>query len=485
MGNVSASRLKGDDYQHLFSWYQLLDLLKHPEGTYAILENQGAGAVDDLTMHFPDETHDYYYQIKFHVDHRDQYSLDGLINGNTNYKALLPRFWTSWSRLKARKPNGAIELILYSFWSADSDLGALISSSTEGFKEDFFSGRNEKVSTLKESIQVLSSSDIDDEEFSAFARSLRFKLGMSSTKELTERVKERMEHYGLKTEGKDLLAVVGQVRAWITEDGVRITKAEMESVINKLALENLNEKFTEVHFYTVICPPNLKERYLINWFDYFVPEGPGKSGHELKDPTQWNEQLAQELVGLKSQLLVNSDARVIKARGYSRLSPWFAFGHTFSKVAGFDIEVDQNGSLWRTDATPNPSFNIVKTETTITSQHTVEMAAVAISISSSIREDVASYLKMQNIDIPVLFLESEAGIGLGAISSDRDLIALADQTRDAVRSLRRKYSTKQIMLFYCGPFSGACFIGNRLNACGEIQIMEDTGSGYTPSFLLK
>ena len=52
MGNQSASRLEGDRYQHLYSWFELLQLL--PEGStysHGIVEHPEAGAADDVTLY--------------------------------------------------------------------------------------------------------------------------------------------------------------------------------------------------------------------------------------------------------------------------------------------------------------------------------------------------------------------------------------------------------------------------------------------------
>jgi len=52
MGEPSAGRLAGDDYQHLYSWFELLQLLS-PESAYSheYVEHPHAGAADDVTLH--------------------------------------------------------------------------------------------------------------------------------------------------------------------------------------------------------------------------------------------------------------------------------------------------------------------------------------------------------------------------------------------------------------------------------------------------
>ena len=52
MAEQSRSRLQGDRFQHLYSWYELLGLLDDDTPfEYAIIEHPDAGAADDITFH--------------------------------------------------------------------------------------------------------------------------------------------------------------------------------------------------------------------------------------------------------------------------------------------------------------------------------------------------------------------------------------------------------------------------------------------------
>ncbi|QQR48521.1 hypothetical protein JKA73_36385 [Myxococcus xanthus] len=52
MGEQSASRLEGDRYQHLLSWYELLRLLDAGSPfSYGYVEHPEAGSADDVTLH--------------------------------------------------------------------------------------------------------------------------------------------------------------------------------------------------------------------------------------------------------------------------------------------------------------------------------------------------------------------------------------------------------------------------------------------------
>src|ERR1700733_9843772 len=81
MGEQSAARLAGDDYQHLYSWFELLQLLPLDSPySHGFVEHPHAGSADDVTLHPRDRTRAAkYVQVKFHVDHRAAYSGEKLV----------------------------------------------------------------------------------------------------------------------------------------------------------------------------------------------------------------------------------------------------------------------------------------------------------------------------------------------------------------------------------------------------------------------
>ncbi|WP_315824600.1 SAVED domain-containing protein [Paraflavitalea speifideaquila] len=182
-----------------------------------------------------------------------------------------------------------------------------------------------------------------------------------------------------------------------------------------------------------------------------------------------------------------TQATLIRARGFSRLSPWFAFGHAFSQVSGYTIEVNQNDHLWRTDENASPHFKLisenVKGESIGSNTGTV---AVGVSVTGSIEADVREYIaKVRGVDA-LLFLRPENELGVNCLQSGGDVVALCQQFKTLTREFVRDRKATKLLLFYFGPLSGSCFIGHQLNAiCKEVQIMEKlSGEGYMESFIL-
>ena len=231
--------------------------------------------------------------------------------------------------------------------------------------------------------------------------------------------------------------------------------------------------------------------HIVDWRDYFIGD-PNKKGHQLQVPSAWNSILLPELQALEAQINKETSCRLVRGRGLARLSAWFAFGFTFSYVARYTIEVDQNGQLWRTDAHASPDFDLIFTNDNGSPEGEIldgegSTVAIGMSVTGSLDSDVRNFLASREDKVAsLLLIQPERGLGRECLRNASDVVALADGVKNSVRAFVKKWNATRLLLFYFGPLSGACFIGHRLNAvCREIQIMEDQQPGYAPSFLLR
>ena len=231
--------------------------------------------------------------------------------------------------------------------------------------------------------------------------------------------------------------------------------------------------------------------YILDWRKYFEGQ-PGLKGHQLKNPANWNKRLLPDLRNLLNEVRSATPCSLVRARGLARLSAWFAFGFTFSEVAGYVIEVEQQKEHWRTDIAPSPDFLLRTTNTgdgvageIVSGSGTT--VACGISITGNLDNDVRAHLsKLEGDSVAaLLLLRPERELGRDCLRSGGDAIALARGVKDLVRPFVKRWGATRLLLYYFGPLGGACFIGHQLNAvCREIQLMEDQQPGYAPSFLL-
>lgn len=494
MANQVAARLKGDDFQHLLAWHHVLELKMPLTMVESVrVEDADALSVDDVTVRHSTDSSlpDRFFQIKYHVDQRSAYSTDVLIARPKSGTSLLEKFFRSWCGLRKADPSRLLEVYLVSNWpwSSKDRIGSCISGDDYSLTKDFFEATSRtKVGSLRDEWQ--SHLRVDDAEFSAFCKALRLKVGFDGWSDRVGYTAERMDFLGLKSDESAILIAVGIVRNWIKSGQGDITVDELESVLRKYDLYLPPDHEPAVHVYLTTIKAHtfdVDPDYIIDWRDYFL--GPvNKRGHQLNNPDGWNSLLLPELEDLEVDLNAQA-ARLLRTRGKARLSAWFAFGHTFSQPNDYIIELEQNGRLWRTDANASANFALISDTAGETIRSGGLAVAVAISITADITDDVRRDVLGQRDDVSALLvLRPDRELGPICLQSDSDVVSLAEQAKKLIRDFVRTRKSKRLLLYYCGPFSGACFIGHRFNAvCPEIQIMEYDQSTreYHPSFLLR
>lgn len=497
MANQVAARLSGDDYQHLFAWQFVLELLMPQKRVRQVtVEDALAGSVDDVTVQHGADSNspDQFYQIKYHVDHRNEYSSQALIDHKPGEASLLEKFWRTWKLLQGWDAKRVIELRLVSNWTWDTKdkLKSCIDGHDNSIKDEFLTASpRSDIGKLRKLWQ--SALGASDDEFQSFIRCLRFRLGYDCAQELEQRISERMENLGLKSDSSALLIAAGIVRDWIKKGKQELSRDEVEKTLKEydLFLPESEEQAVTVYLVTVKAQKfDLEPDYIIDWRDYFVGEA-NKKGHQLADPTAWNTKLLPQLYELESQINQRTDCRLIGARGLARLSAWFAFGFAFSDVARYKIEIAQNDKLWRTDAAPSQDFRLITSNEMDMRDGEIfdgtgGTVAVGISVSGSLDDDVRHFISNRTEKIAsLLLLRPERELGKECLRNASDVVALAKQVKETSRDFVKRWEAQKMLLFYFGPLCGACFIGHKLNAvCRQIQIMEDQQPGYSSSFLL-
>lgn len=495
MANQVAARLTGDDYQHLHAWLFVLELkMPSRQVRQVTLEDASAGSIDDVTIRHEAGTSqpDLFYQVKYHVDQRSAYSTDVLTEHKPKQSSLLEKMWHTWRQLREDGGQGPLELHLLSNWPWDPNdkVGECIAGRDGRIKADFFAATDRQdLGQLRTRWREHLGATEDD--FKAFVESLRLELGFHCFEELEKRVAERMEYLRLRHDETALLVAAGIVRDWISTGKHELSLADLENTLQKhdLYLPSEAERCVTIYLTSIKAQVfDLRPDHILDWRDYFMGAS-SKKGHELVDAETWNSVLLRELQQLEATVNQETACRLVRARGLARLSAWFAFGFTFSDVARYTVEVDQNGRLWRTDAAPAGDFEL-QTASASPAGETLdgdgETVAVGISVTGALDEDVRAFLADRTETVAsLLLLRPVRELGRDCLQTASDVTALADQAKETIRTFVKTWKARRLLLFYFGPLSGACFIGHRLNAvCREIQIMEDQQPGYAPSFLL-
>jgi hypothetical protein len=112
---------------------------------------------------------------------------------------------------------------------------------------------------------------------------------------------------------------------------------------------------------------------------------------------------------------------------------------------------------------------------------------IILSITGPAREDVRPLSEQLAGTLKALvYAEPDNGAGDGAITGAENAVALAVRGKELIRGIRNKYRAKRTHLVLYAPATYCLFLGQRLNALGEIVTYERTAEGgYQPSVALK
>lgn len=482
--------LEGFNYQHLYSWYVLLELLdKDSKYEYGYVENPKAESVDDVTLH-PKQGQDApakYYQIKWHTDHRNAYSFESLTEVLSGTRSLLEKLFDSWKKLHAE--NSKIELWLVSNWSpAPRDIGDYIGGADYSLSKKFFEckanspcGRGRKA--------WLGKLNISEEELNAFCRQLRLRLGFAGIKDFEEMVDDRMARYDLQYGDNPRAIAIDAITKLMKQGGEskRITRDVLLKIIEDRGLRARDATTPSVSLWIhgwdkqTYGPPATVE---LNWTKFFDWETRRIASHE-----DWDNELFPQLKTTKETLNQRPDGRFIDLRGKLPLTASLAVGFMFPIIAGYRFRVEQpteRGTfLWHSNGV-NPSERAFKV---IEDQNIAEGTDLLIAFSvtgNGLRDLRILAEQLQPAIKAMVYLESDNGAGKTALACNEDAVVLAIQAIELIRHYRNKYATKKTHLVIFSPASFSLFLGQRLSSLGEIITYERTKEGgYQPSVMLK
>lgn len=487
MGEQSAARLEGDRYQHLYSWYELLRLLDEDSPyEYGYVEHPEAGAADDVTLHpKPGTTRPArYVQIKWHVDQRDAYSFASLTEVLSGSRSLLEKLFDSWKKLRA---SGPVEVWLVSNWQSAPDLGCFVRSRGYTFSDEFLAagGRTKAGKCRQLWKKKLKATD---EEVVSFCRDLRLRLGFSGMSDFEEMVDERMARYGLRMGENARAIAVDEVRAWIEVGGERkrITRDVLLEVIERRQLRapKVDEPTVSlwVHGWGKRAfdrPPTVE----LDWTAHFDRASRRVPGQEV-----WDQELFPQLAHARDELSAHAGGEYVDFRGKLPLTAVLAVGAAFTEVGGYKFRAEQptrgENYLWRSDAKPSGRGFLV-TEQDLDAGG--EDILVTLAITGPAREDVRPLSERLAGTLKALvYAEPDNGAGDGAVVGAEDAVALAVRAKELIRGSRNKYRAKRTHVVLYAPATYCLFLGQRLNAVGEIVTYERTAEGdYQPSVTLK
>lgn len=195
-------------------------------------------------------------------------------------------------------------------------------------------------------------------------------------------------------------------------------------------------------------------------------------------PEEWME-FANNAAGIAAFFKESRQRRCIAIDGKQRMSTACVLGHAFGATKSHVLQIEQNGSIYRTDNHTKAAGKFFNA-TTNNSNNPVAEAIVCIAFPTAIGNDAArSYPDLFN-KLPTLILNSERAIeGIAVLNT-----AVAE-AKSSIVNLRASSEWDTIHLFMKVPSFFAMALGHRLNGLGRIQLYDWIGNEYKATALIK
>lgn len=477
--SASGARIRGDDYQHLFTWLQVIYASNEASDIIKIgVEDPEAGNADDVTVYRRDGSCEF-YQTKSSVDGSSTVGMDLLIEpSKPGRPSMIQKFHELWAE-KRNKCKLKIILVtnmlpetndrLLSMRDGrDGTVARILQNAKPESKEG--SVRRELAEHLR----------VDDSEVMEFCHDLEFKLGHTYG-DWEQLAKVHMLMGGLRHDEDAVAQGVGIVRAWVTKGKRIITACELRQTLRPL--RQSDDPPTASILVEAISRGPVSEiaTIVLDWTNCFPGVEP-RVRRQASDPTLWNSKFRLELQRATRDLRSQGHAHIL-VQGYMRLPTWFAAGAELGKTAGFRVSSFQDKSVW-SSVGECPDVAIRHVSETVGFGRDL---AVGIALAVDPSADVLAYVRDSQIGVEkYVCIMPVSGVDNQSIGSGAEARGWAYAVRDAVRGLVREHKPDMIHLFLAGPHGAILLLGHLWDRMPSTQLYEDLGStaGYAPSYLI-
>ena len=477
--SASGARIRGDDYQHLFAWIQVLRAIQVESGILEVgIEDPEAGNADDVTVYMDGQEREY-YQVKSSVDARETIGLEWLMQpSRANGPSVVQRFYSLWAQT-ADGHSPKLNLVTNRLASA----GDPILSSRDGRDGTVAGGLRRATSGSKTGVarrKLAEHLQICQEEVLLFLEDLSFQLGKTDN-DWIEFAKPYMFAAGLRHDDEAVARGIEIVRGWVTGGKRKLTLPELHRAVEPLRRsDNLPAASLLVQALDRDPMPEAAS-IVLDWVDLF----PGNEPRIRRLPLEhalWNDQFRPELRTAAQDLRSRGHSNVL-VRGYMRLPTWFAAGVEFGRTAGFQVTSFQGHTPWSSEG----SLSDIAVEFVAEDLGIGKDLAVGVALAFDLSADVVSFIRDQQIAAgQYVCIRPVRGANNQAIRDPAEARGWAYAVRDSIRRLAQEYRPSQLHLFLAGPHGAILLLGHLWDRMPATQLYEDLGTteGYSPSYLI-
>lgn len=476
--SASGARIRGDDYQHLFAWCQVLRALSNPDFFEVGVEDPDTGSVDDVTLYASSAPNEF-FQVKYSVDARELVDLEWLMQKTSERgSSILQKFHRAWVQEQERP---SLALVTNRPIDPSDPVIALIDGHNGTLVRGLSKG-GPKSLVGKARIELADHLSVNEQDLLAFLEDVRIRLGKPEI-ELRNDAAMLMHRAGLRDDPDSIQRGVDLVRSWVTAGKRRLTIEDIRQEVDALALlAGPPAAVLRVDAIDHSHDP-LDAAIALDWVGLFEGDEP-RTRRVARDPSHWNALMRPELQSARDRLRRLGERRVLIV-GAMRLPSWFVVGAELSKTSGFEVVSQQGPQFWASDLAPEP-FPLGVLQDAVLNEHSE--LALGISVSADLTDDLENFVHGQAKEWGrMVVLAPTEGPSNQALSSPEAALGCAFAIRDRVRQLVRECESTRIHLFLAMPHGLSLLLGHLWDRMPTTQLYEDlgaTGDGYMPSFLL-
>lgn len=497
-----GARTEGDVYQGLFFWRQAAALLiPGSRVRQVMLEHDAASGVDDVSVFYEEPGVDAggwlakvdFYQVKYHVDRRDAYSADALVDpAFIGAKlSLLQRFHEAYKQISTGHRGFRLHLASNWRWRDDDPVAGGLREYDGALPNGFFtSSDGSQFGKVREKWRAHLALGKDD--FEAFARTLRLQLDHFGRRHFREMVYDRLAAAGLRAPSGDQGASPYEslVQQFLMNGTNTFDAESLRELCAREGLLNDQSGATRpIPTIGVRSFMRFAER-LEEETDEFICVAEHFDGRCPRNASSWCH-AAQKIVAFlgdpsrRARLRANEHAVLLECHG----SLAALVGHELSRNSGcasYPVQKPQR-VLWKPEHPIDTSAPRAWTSTRIAQDKTSLDIAVALSVTYDIAKDVERYLG-GNTATSVGFLvcmQPTNGVGPASVLGPDHALKLAADLVAATREARPTHASV-VHLFTSAPNSLLFFLGQFREALGRVVLYEydfglDRHCAYEPS----
>ena len=509
MARAVAARTQGDDYQARFFWFQACRLFERRSVVESIaFDSPSLKFFDDVSVSYktavPDERGELvwadHYQVKFHVDHSEQFSCDGLLDPRfigVTTTSLLQRL-RDFQEEVPREPK-PYRLHVIAPWGIRSHdpLGKLISNQGGELRlHVLFDGGSDRTAMGKmRKIWRKHLRITDDATLRGIVEPLRLDTSYFTFSKLREFLNVRLSSVGLRPVPDDTLShpYDDLIRKLHQAGRAEFTAADLKVICKK---EGLFQGDSEAKDGTAV----FGLRSFMRWAEHMEDETDRFlclvrhfDNRNIRDGRLWNEAVVREVREFLSQMRRGTSYE-LQMDAHSSIA--FLAGYLLPSKSGIEVKPTQktlgSKTVWDARLTGSASSALLDGWTVQSTPLNAGLSevAVALSVSHDIREDVRLYVKNHLPAVgSILEFSVNPSPSATAIRDGTHAFMLAQGVASKLKTRAASERCSTLHIFASGPNAFVFFLGQLANSFGSCVLYEydfdtNVAGAYSPSISL-